>query len=379
MSTINATTTAAPPVLGARPGLPWSTVLPLAVVLSYADGFWMTSFRAATGAIERTQEPFTTWVRESTLALPVFVFAVLGSLALALRLFGRRGTPPKVLPAALMVVAGATLAGIGELAVSSAYDYHLQSAGMALMDSMRNTAIASPLAQQQQASLGLQLRSVGYASVVLLVTNLILVGWVVAARGGRLNLTSTRARPARYPRPEVLQVLLGAALAASAVIHAAVIGEHLHQWPAAGIFFIALTTAELAGAAALILAGPRPAVLLGAAAISAGPLVLWTYSRTLGIPFGPGAGTPEPIGLPDLAAFVLETATLLAAATLLANREWLHRPPVPAHLRALLLTALIAVTTIGLAGSTLPWLNDFPNTTNQTSHNHQLTQPTTTS
>jgi hypothetical protein len=380
MSTINATTTAAPPVLGARPGLPWSTVLPLAVVLSYADGFWMTSFRAATGAIERTQEPFTTWVRESTLALPVFVFAVLGSLALALRLFGRPGRPPRARAAALMVVAGATLAGIGELVVSSAYDYHLQSAGMALMDSMRHGTVASVLAEQQHASLALQVRSVGYASVALLVTNLVLVGWVVAARGGRLNLSAPRARPAPDPtRPEVLRVLLGAALAASAVIHAAVVGEHLSQWPAAGIFFIALAGAELVAAALLVLAGPRPAILLGAVAISIGPLVLWAYSRTLGIPFGPGAGTPEPIGLPDLAAFVLETATLLAAATLLANREWLHRPPVPAHLRALLLTALIAVTTIGLAGSTLPWLNDFPNTTNQTSHNHQLTQPTTTS
>lgn len=361
-------TTERPAVLGSRTAIPWSTVLPLAVVLSFADGFWMTSFRAATGAIERTQEPFAAWLRESTLALPVFVFAVLGALVLALRLFGRAGTPPRALVSTLMVVAGATVAGIGELVVSSAYDYHLQSAGMAMMDSMQGAGVVSSLAQQQQASLVLQLQSVGYGSVALLATNLVLVAWIVALRGGRVKLSVPRARPAPNPtRPQVLAVLLGTALAASAVIHAAVIGEHLSEWPAAGVFFIALAAAELGAAALLVRSGPRPAILLGAAAVSLGPVVLWAYSRTLGIPFGPGAGDPEPVGLADLAAFTLETTALLLALTLLTNTTWLRRPPVPAHIRSLLLTALIAVTTIGLAGSGLPWLNDLPDAASHTS------------
>ena len=41
-----------------RTSVPWATVLTLAVVLAYADGFWMTSLRGAVGAIERTQGPF---------------------------------------------------------------------------------------------------------------------------------------------------------------------------------------------------------------------------------------------------------------------------------------------------------------------------------
>ena len=54
--------------LEGRLGVPWLTVLPLAAVMAYADGFWMMSLRGAVGAIERTQEPFTSWWRESTLA-----------------------------------------------------------------------------------------------------------------------------------------------------------------------------------------------------------------------------------------------------------------------------------------------------------------------
>jgi hypothetical protein len=41
------------------PGLrvPWPTVLPLAVVLAFADGFWIISLRAPVGALERTESP----------------------------------------------------------------------------------------------------------------------------------------------------------------------------------------------------------------------------------------------------------------------------------------------------------------------------------
>gem|GEM_PF-4959715 len=65
--------------------VPWLTALPLAAVMAYAEGFWMVSLRGAVGAIERTQQPFATWLRESTLALPLFTLAVLGALTLAAR------------------------------------------------------------------------------------------------------------------------------------------------------------------------------------------------------------------------------------------------------------------------------------------------------
>ena len=183
-----------PGTLQDRPGVPWSTVVPLAVVLAYADGFWLISLRGAVGAIERTQEPFASWLRESTLTLPIFVFAVLGAITLAARWFGPVLRNPRVVVAtALLVVAAATLVGIAELAASSAYDYHLQSNQLQLMGSMPGMESMGSTAQQQQASLGLQVRAVGYGSAILLVTNLVLVGWVLAFRGGRLDVSTTCA------------------------------------------------------------------------------------------------------------------------------------------------------------------------------------------
>jgi hypothetical protein len=171
--------------------VPWLTVVPLAVVLAYADGFWMISLRGAVGSIQRTGEPFVSWLRESALLLPVFVLAVLGALALAAHWFGPVLRKPRtVLATALLVVAAGTLVGIGALAASAAYDYHLQSDQLQLMASMRSMASMPSMAQaQEQASLGLQVRAVGLGSAILLVTNLVLVGWVVAFMGGRLDVS----------------------------------------------------------------------------------------------------------------------------------------------------------------------------------------------
>ncbi|MEO6142901.1 MAG: hypothetical protein ABIP19_02900 [Dermatophilaceae bacterium] len=390
-----------PGPIPARPAVPWLTVLPLAVLMAYADGFWMTSLRGAAGAIERTQEPFASWLRESALALPVFVLAVLAALTLAARWFGPVLSRPRtVMATALLVVAAGTLVGIAEVAASSAYDYHLQSNQAQLMGSIPGMQMPDSNAGDlpaQQASLRLQVRAVSYGAGILLVTNLVLVGWVVAFRGGRLDLSATRGRASRalpQPAPEEqrhdqavlhrgvslslrhripavpaatapiadsahnnraydLRLLLATGLLGSAALHAAVVPQHLSEWPAAGVFFIVLVAAHLA-VAGLLLARPQPTVVLAAAIASIGPLALWVYSRTIGMPFGPGAGIPEKVGLTDLAASALELTTLLVAVLLLRGRGWLKRQPrASAHANWLTLTAVIAVTAIGLAGSGL--------------------------
>ena len=194
MSTLSInTTTERPGTLRGRLSIPWLTVVPLAVVLAYADGFWLISLRGAAGAIERTGEPFMTWFRESTLTLPVFALAVIGALILAARWFGPvLRTWRTVVATALLIVAASTVVGIAEVAVSSAYDYYLQSAQLQLMGSMPSMSSMGSTAQLQQASLALQVRAVGYGGALLLVTNLALVGWVVALRGGRLDVFKTR-------------------------------------------------------------------------------------------------------------------------------------------------------------------------------------------
>jgi glucan phosphoethanolaminetransferase (alkaline phosphatase superfamily) len=202
---VNATTERPGTLPGRLSVVPWWTVLPLAVVLAYADGFWVISMRGAAGSIERTQEPFVTWLRESTLVLPIFVLAVLGALALAARWFGPVLRKPKnVVATSLMVVVAGTLVGIALLAASSAYDYHLQSDRLQRSPMNHTSAPGSFVAQQdahesvlalqEQASLDLQVRAVGLGSGILLVTNLVLVGWVVALRGGRLDVSKARQR-----------------------------------------------------------------------------------------------------------------------------------------------------------------------------------------
>jgi hypothetical protein len=188
---INATTERPGTLRGRLSFVPWLTVVPLAVLMAYADGFWMISLRGAVGSIERTQTPFLTWLRESTLVLPIFVFAVIGALALAAHWFGPALRKPKtVVAAALLIVAAGTLVGSAVLAASSAYDLNLQSNRP--MDSMSSMSTPASTAAANQAARGLQVRSVGYGSGFILVTNLLLVGWVVALRGGRVGVVKAR-------------------------------------------------------------------------------------------------------------------------------------------------------------------------------------------
>jgi hypothetical protein len=332
--------------------VPWATVIPLAVVLAYADGFWTVALRGAVGAIERTDAPFTTWLWESSLLLPLYVFAVLAALTLALRWFGPYPLRARAVATTVpLVVATATLVALGVLVASAAYDYQLQTAHLAEMNAVRHSCGADCLAVQERATLSLQVRAVGLGGGLLLASNLVLVALVVALRGGRLNLVSPWRR--RAPRPEtrfdeVRMFLVGGLLAAAAV-HAVVVPEHLQEWPAAGGFFVALCAAEVA-VAAFLLVGRRRAALLAAAILSAGTLALWAYSRTLGLPFGPEAGVPEGIGLADGAACLLEAATLAAATLALRPRPWLRSAATSQHSGRLALVAVAAVAVLGLGG-----------------------------
>ncbi|WP_242702207.1 hypothetical protein [Arthrobacter cavernae] len=332
-----------------RPAVPWLTVVSLAVLMAYADGFWMISLRGAVGAIERTQGPFVSWLIESTAALPVFVLAVLAALTLALRWFGPVFSKPRtVMATGLLVAVAGTLAGTAEIAASSAWDYHLQ---LQLMDASHHSATGTTPSSLEQATLGLQLRAIGYGSGILFITNLVLLGWAVAIQGGRLTVSRAQRRTPRRDPVDPRRLFLAAVLFGSAAIHAAVVPEHLGHWAAAGAFFLILAAAQLA-AGVLVLLRRQRTVLLAAAAVSIVPLVLWLHSRTVGLPFGPEAGVPEAVGLADCAASLLELGTLLLAVILLRDGGRLHgRPPASAHLRALPVVAAIAVSVMGLAGT----------------------------
>ena len=349
------------PATTGRSAVPWSQVVTLAVVIAFADGFWVTSLRGAAGAIERTQSPFLDWLRESTLVLPVFVVAVLAAFTVALHRFGPRAHRPRaVLGTALLVVAAGTLAGVLGLVASSAYDYYLQSQQLVVMDSMRSMCgTTADCSQMQRATLLLQVRTVGYGSVILLLTNLVVVGWVVAVRGGRFTL-ARRARGAagavgsRASRLDDLRVFLAAGLVGTAVIHAAVVPERLGSSAPGGVLLVVLTAAELAVAIQLG-ARLRRSVLLAAVVVSAGPLLVWAYTRSL--------------GLVDVAAGAVELATLAIAVVLLRDKGASRRPAVSAHASWLVLLAVLAVTFVGLGGSHLPWF-DYTGGISGIAHHH---------
>jgi hypothetical protein len=327
------------------------------VVLAFADGFWIISLRGAVGAIERTESPAATWVRETTLTVPLFVLAVLGAVTVAMRWFGASGHRPRqVMLTGLLVAAAGTLAGIALLAASTAYDYRLQLHQDFMMGTMRQTCTGRCLTALDDATLWLQVRSFGWGSLILLATNLVMVAWVVAFFGGRLRVSTPRPAGApRQRRADLLRTLLVVGLVGSAVIHAAVVPEHRTEWAAAGTFFVLLTVAELA-AAGLLLLPARPAALLAAAAVSAAPLLLWAWSRSTGLPFGPEPGEPEAIGLADVAACLLEVVTLALAVALIRRSTWTRRrAPSATHVPRLALVALVAVTAVGLAGTQLSW------------------------
>jgi hypothetical protein len=178
-----------------RWGLSWVTVAVVAVAVTYVNGFWITSLEEAVGAIERTQHPLSTWMRDSTLMLPLMVLAVFAALRLTRRLVGpSRREIAQVATAALLMILFCSVVSIGEVAVNAAYNYHVQT-GQQLA---AVHAVHAPVAVQgagggciglcavQRATLMTHIRAVGYASVVLLITNVVLVLWSLALRGGRL-------------------------------------------------------------------------------------------------------------------------------------------------------------------------------------------------
>ena len=373
MATISANATTTRDALpDSRRCVPWTTVVTLAAVLAYADGYWLISLRGAIGAIERTDHPFASWLRESTMVLPVFVFAVLAALTLALHwLAPKVGETSTVVATALVIVVCGTLVGVAALVASAAYDYRLQSAQLHVMQgmiSMHGHCDTNCLAHEDRDTLALQVRGVLLVGRWILLSNLVLVAWVVAIMGGRLKLSTARpaeevlTEPEHRQRSRVQQVrlLLRGALVGSAAIHAAVIPEHLAEWTAAGLFFILLSAGELAVAGLLLARVRQRTALLAATAISVAPLLLWLYSRTSGLPFGPEAGIPESVGLPDCLACLLEVVSLLAAIALLRSTRWLaRRSRASSHVHGLAVVALICMTVIAVSGTGLSWFDAF--------------------
>ncbi|MGY1604546.1 hypothetical protein [Geodermatophilus sp. SYSU D00815] len=191
-------------VLGPAP-FPWGVVTVLAVLLAAADGFVLVAVQGAVGAIERSQGPFVSWLEFSALSLPVFYAAVLGALLFARRRMGADlRSARKVVAGALLVAAAATVVGTAELGLSAAADYRLQAALLQVQHADHATEDGGPgrhldPASATRASLETDLLGVRYGAGIDLAANVVLVGWLVALRGGTLDAAPRRRRADRAP------------------------------------------------------------------------------------------------------------------------------------------------------------------------------------
>ena len=347
-----------------RAAIPWGTILTFATVLAAADWFWVVSLRGAVGSIQRTSDPFVSWLQGSVMLMPLFAFAVLGALALAYRWFGPVLRRPRTLIATgLLVVAACTLAGAGALILSGSYDLRLQLGQLEHMPSMGVQCADSCLQAQKDATLALQLKALGAGSVILLVTNLVLVVWMVAIRGGRLSVGKEKSSGSLpdgaegpLPRPVAwfaeVQLVLVAALVGTGTVLATHATADLIDSVVAALLLLLLATAQLATAQFATARPGRPAWI--AAALLAVVLpALWLYAHTSGTPLESVLGAPGSIGLADGAVGVLEVATLAAALLLLSAPAWMRQAPVSPHAGKLGLVGIVAVTAIGVGGSGL--------------------------
>lgn len=369
-----------------RRGVPWKTVLLLGVAMAYADGYWLTSLRGAVGAIARTQGPFTTWLRESTLSVPFFVLGTLAAVTLALRLFGaQRRSWKTVLGTSGLVIAAGTIVGIAELALSSGYDYILQLHQLERMNAVHPMCLTPGCLEVMQGrSLWLQVHSVSYGAVILLITNIVVVGWILAMLGGRINLAKDRPATSlgvmgRAPESRVdrVVVLLAVTLVAAAIVHASVMPAFVGLWAVGGLVISALAGVQLLVAAWLLVAPNRLAYVC-ALAVTLMPLTVWLVSHTIGLSVAPGARTPANVGLAASAATVLELGALILALILVVDGPWVRLPAKASeHVRWMAVLAVVSVTLLGMAGSGLPGLSDYgpgdPPLPASQSHDHETT------
>ena len=182
-----------------RLGVSWPTIILFAVVISFVNGFWVTSLQGAVGSLERSEPPFQRWLRDSTIMVAFYAAAVLVAVLLARRWFGRS---PRALvrggTAAVLIIAACTFVGIAEVANSAAYDYHLQTQHVDLVAHLNHAESAVQPAGNtpaqgcvgtcaaKQSTRDLHIRAVTKASALILVTTALLVAWLFAVAGDRL-------------------------------------------------------------------------------------------------------------------------------------------------------------------------------------------------
>ncbi len=116
-----------------------------------------------------------------------------------------------------------------------------------------------------------------------------------------------------------------ACLLGAQFLHWSVIDQHAREWSASGDFFFILALLE-GLMTVLIIARMRPWVASTAIVLSAVPVLIWAWDRTLGLPFGPNKGIRGTIGRSDVMSVVFELITIIALWPFLRPGYGARRP-----------------------------------------------------
>jgi hypothetical protein len=131
----------------------------------------------------------------------------------------------------------------------------------------------------------------------------------------------------RTARPYLLSGLASLSVGAAA-IHFAVVFEHFAEYDLYGVFFLAISWAQLIWPAVLLWRPSRPWLWLGIAG-NAAVIAVYVASRTAGLPFGPDLHAAESVGALDVVSCVLEAGLIAGCAALLWRPSLADRPVAP--------------------------------------------------
>lgn len=186
--------------------------------------------------------------------------------------------------------------------------------------------------------------------VLVAVLFVVIVAVVLLSRRGLLPPLDDR-----IPAATSMAVVAACLSFGAAAVHNAVIAEHFAEDPVVGVVFVVMAIFQ-AGWGVLYLALPGAAVAAAGLIANDALVVVWAWSRTIGLPFGAHPGVAEPVGFIDSLAAVFEVLLIVLLVARLAPplRPILRRPVRfgdAAVLTTFAIAAIAVVTSVAVTGA----------------------------
>ena len=159
----------------------------------------------------------------------------------------------------------------------------------------------------------------------------------------------------RIPAATSMAVVAACLSFGAAAVHNAVIAEHIAEDPVVGVVFVVMAIFQAVWGV-LFLALPGAAVAAAGLIANDALVVVWAWSRTIGLPFGAHPGVAEPVGFIDSLAAVFEVLLIVLLVARLAPplRPILRRPVRfgdAAVLTTFAIAAIAVVTSVAVTGA----------------------------